>query len=261
MMKGVTLVLYISLVWVQAAQIRPRQNEGRIIGGELAYTGQFRFAAAIYKSTSDGTFFCGGALMGTRWIVTAGQCVDGGLLFNIRLGANALNDTNAVTVSADTYFLHPDYDPTTLSNDVGLIRLSTSVAYNEKVWPIDFMAYSPLPDNSSVVTLGWGQTSDDGTGLVNDLNYVDLITLSNDECKLAFGNQVNENMVCVKGNSNEGTCKGDLGSPLMRYDNYFGYLVGVSTFISSNGCESSDPSGFTRTYPYADWIKNVTWLS
>jgi hypothetical protein len=55
---------------------------------------------------------------------------DSGLLFNIRLGANALNDTNAVTVSADTYFLHPDYDPTTLSNDVGLIRLSNSVAYN-----------------------------------------------------------------------------------------------------------------------------------
>jgi hypothetical protein len=34
--------------------------------------------------------------------------------------------------------------------------------------------------------------------------------------------------------------------------------VGVSTFFSGNGCESTDPSGYTRTYPYVDWIKNVT---
>jgi secreted trypsin-like serine protease len=30
---------------------------GRIIGGEEANAGQFPFAAAIYKSTADGTYF------------------------------------------------------------------------------------------------------------------------------------------------------------------------------------------------------------
>jgi hypothetical protein len=44
-------------------------------------------------------------------------------------------------------------------------------------------------------------------GLIDDLNYVYLVTLSNEECRLAFGNQVNDNMVCVDGNYNEGTCR------------------------------------------------------
>jgi hypothetical protein len=36
--------------------------------------------------------------------------------------------------------------------------------------------------------------------------------------------------------------------------------VGVSSFFSGNGCETTDPSGYTRTYPYIDWIKSVTGL-
>jgi secreted trypsin-like serine protease len=112
-------------------------------------------------------------------------------------------------------------------------------------------------------------------GLVDDLNYVFLVTLSNEECRLAFGNQVDDNMVCVEGNYNEGTCRvslkvtsvqflplgfqGDLGSPLIQYGiSSITYHVGISSFISSNGCESTDPSGFTRTAPYVEWITNVT---
>jgi secreted trypsin-like serine protease len=119
----------------------------------------------------------------------------------------------------------------------------------------------------------------EATGLVDELNYVNLVTLSNDECKSAYGDQVNENMVCVAGDTNEGICKvklklklgtsflpfvafqGDLGSPLIQYGESLTYHVGVATFISSNGCESTDPSGFTRTWPYAMWIINTTFYN
>lgn len=50
---------------------------GRIIGGEPARAGQFPFAAAVYSTTVDGTFFCGGTLLTEQWVLTAGQCVDG----------------------------------------------------------------------------------------------------------------------------------------------------------------------------------------
>jgi hypothetical protein len=51
------------------------------------------------------------------------------LLFSIRLGSNSLksNDPNALTVATDNYFLHPDYDPLTLNNDVGLIKLRMAI--------------------------------------------------------------------------------------------------------------------------------------
>jgi secreted trypsin-like serine protease len=48
----------------------------RIIGGSSARAGQFPFAAAIYKTTEHGRYFCGGALISNEWILTAGHCVE-----------------------------------------------------------------------------------------------------------------------------------------------------------------------------------------
>jgi secreted trypsin-like serine protease len=259
-MKGVTLVLCVSVIWAQAAQIASKQIGGRIIGGVEANAGQFPYAAAIYVNTADGTYFCSGALLNRQWILTAGQCVDGALLFSIRLGSNSLksNDPNALTVATDNYFLHPDYDPFTLNNDVGLIKLRMAITLTDYIKSITILSSNTIPPAANVITIGWGQTSDEVAGLVDDLNYVYLVTLSNEECRLAFGNQVNDNMVCVDGNYNEGTCRGDLGSPLVQYGGSVTYHVGISSFISSNGCESTDPSGFTRTAPYVEWINNIT---
>lgn len=52
--------------------------------------------------------------------------------------------------------------------------------------------------------------------------------------------------------------QGDLGSPLILEADIFVHLAGIASFISSNGCESTDPSGFTRITPYMSWIRNVT---
>lgn len=53
--------------------------------------------------------------------------------------------------------------------------------------------------------------------------------------------------------------QGDTGSPLIDiYAQYHEVHVGISSFVSGNGCESTDPSGYTRTLPYVNWIKNMT---
>lgn len=49
----------------------------RIIGGEVAYEGEFPFAAAIYITTATGNYFCTGSILNNEWFITAGQCVDG----------------------------------------------------------------------------------------------------------------------------------------------------------------------------------------
>jgi hypothetical protein len=95
MMNTVTFGLCIFIILVQADQIKSRQNDrqgieesnrmmqrkvsgGRIIGGAVADPGQLPFATAIYKTTADNTtLFCTGAITNPRWIITAGQCVDG----------------------------------------------------------------------------------------------------------------------------------------------------------------------------------------
>ncbi|RZB40522.1 brachyurin-like, partial [Asbolus verrucosus] len=242
------------------AQLRRNMN-GRIIGGDPARAGQFPFAAAIYTTTEHGRYFCGGALISNEWILTSGHCVENVLQFRILLGSITLTspDFNRVTVTANSSVLHPDYDNLTLQNDIGLIHLSQPVLFSDYISTI-FLPAADLQPDAAVVSIGWGQTDDYHPGPVEHLNDVDVVTLSDENCKKAYGNQIGDNMICVQGSYNQGTCLGDSGTPLVRYilNERHAEHVGISSFISENGCESTDPSGYTKTYGYLEWIKSVT---
>uniref|UniRef100_UPI0038B3B935 trypsin-like serine protease n=1 Tax=Staphylococcus aureus TaxID=1280 RepID=UPI0038B3B935 len=77
------------------------------------------------------------------------------------LGSNSLNsnDPNALRLSTDTYFVHPEYDPLTLINDIGLIKLSTPITFNVNVAPIA-LAETLLEDGIDVRVSGGGATRD-----------------------------------------------------------------------------------------------------
>ncbi|XP_044267832.1 brachyurin-like [Tribolium madens] len=250
----VFLLIFLSQSSISATNLK-------IIGGDDALAGQFPFAAAIYVRTNDGTYFCGGTLISDEWILTAGQCVHEAVSFTIQLGSSTLagNDPNRVKVSTSESVIHPNFDPISLQNDIGLIKLRLPVEYNDYVRQIRFLPTFRLQDGASTIAIGWGQISDDNSGLSNVLQRVNLTTISTDECKLTYGGQITEDMVCVNGNYNEGSCTGDMGSPLLQHVGRGYYLVvGVASFISGNGCESTDPSGYTRTFSYINWVKNIT---
>jgi secreted trypsin-like serine protease len=92
----------------------------------------------------------------------------------------------------------------------------------------------------------------------NDLHYVNVTTISNEECRITYGTQITDEMVCTAGNFNEGTCIGDSGGPLLQDTPMRHFmLVGVASFVSGNGCESLDPSGFSRAFSYMPWLNQV----
>ncbi|XP_063913680.1 chymotrypsin BI-like [Zophobas morio] len=249
---GVALIVYIS-------QSEAATKGSRIIGGDVARAGQFPFAAAIHVQTADSKFFCGGALTGNDWVVTSGHCVNNAILFTIHIGSNHREsaEPDGLTVATSTYVLHPDFNADTFENDIGLIEFRRPIDFNSYLEPV-YTPEFPLNDYADVIGLGWGQISDNDAELSDDLRYVKMTAITNTECKMTYGNQITDGMVCAIGNYNEGTCVGDTGSPLVIEfpKNYF--LVGVASFLSANGCESTNPSGYTRTYYYFDWIKNVT---
>ncbi|KAJ3656441.1 hypothetical protein Zmor_015518 [Zophobas morio] len=133
------------------------KSSSRIIGGEVARAGQFRFAAAIHVQTSDSKFFCGGALTGNQWIITSGYCVYNAELFTVQLGSNTLegDDPNRVTVATSTYYLHPDFNPDTLENDIAVIELRLPVTLNEYIQPIFIASYDHV-NNIPATSLGFG---------------------------------------------------------------------------------------------------------
>nr|XP_008199316.2 PREDICTED: brachyurin-like [Tribolium castaneum] len=200
--------------------------------------------------------------MNNQWILTSGYCVDGAVLFTIYLGAHNLkaNDPNVQKFATDTFVLHPNYNLDTLENDIGVIKLRLPVTFTDYIKPIDFLpSYDLLPNMGGIMNLGWGQLNDETAGITDELHYVYLIPISNEECQLSFGSQILDTMVCAGGNFNEGFWKGDSGTPLVRYSNGPRTThVGVASFISKNGCDTPEPSGYTRTYPFVDWIRNVT---
>lgn len=46
----------------------------------------------------------------------------------------------------------------------------------------------------------------DNPGPVDHLNHVKVVTLSTDDCKYTYGDQIGSNMFCAVGTYNEGTC-------------------------------------------------------
>jgi secreted trypsin-like serine protease len=256
----ILLCSYLACTWCLQEQLNERKIGSRIIGGQAARAGQFTYSAAITVQTSNSRFFCGGTLLNQEWILTAGQCVDGAELFTIQLGSNTLegDDPYRVKVSSSEYVVHPDYNSLTLENDVGLIKLRMPVEYSQYLNQIGLLATSYNVSFSSFVATGWGQTSDEDSGLSNDLMWVNVVPLSNEECKLFYGNQIGVNTICVGGYYNEGSCYGDTGSALIQDIGKYKIHIGIASFISGNGCESTDPSGYTRTFPYRDWIRNYT---
>ncbi|KAJ3656372.1 hypothetical protein Zmor_015455 [Zophobas morio] len=261
MILKVCLIALISAIflptWTKSKSLTPR-----VIGGDHAFAGQIPYIAAIYKQTNDGNYFCGGALMNNQWILTSGNCVYEAVLFTIYLGTINLKDVdaNSLRLATDIYVIHPDFNPDTLENDIGLIQLRIPITFTDYIKPVNQLpTYELQPNTGGLMSMGWGQTSDEDTGIEDELQFVYLLPISNDECKLFYGNQVKDSMVCVGGNFNEGFCHGDNGIPLVRYSNGPRTThMGIASFISQNGCDTPEPSGYTRTYTYVDWIRNVT---
>ncbi|XP_063913223.1 brachyurin-like [Zophobas morio] len=240
------------------------EKSGRIIGGIDAHIAVFPFIAAVNVQTSNSRFFCGGTLYLSEWVITAGQCVDGAVLFTITtisFGADTLEneDDSRVTVATSTYFLHPDYNPQTLENDIGIIRLRMPITHTNYIKAIETLATTDLTIGNQLFTLGWGQTSDSDPSLAARLQVLYAVAITNEECRQVYGFQITDEMVCIVGSYNNGICYGDTGGPLVEVLRLgTRRLAGIASFISSNGCESTDPSGFTRITPYVSWITNVT---
>ena len=52
-------------------------------------------------------------------------------LFTIQLGSNYLSaeDPNRLELATSSYVLHPDFNPNTLENDIGLIQLRIPIEF------------------------------------------------------------------------------------------------------------------------------------
>lgn len=240
----------------------------RIVGGFEAEPNQWPWQVALFI---DNAWFCGGALISENYVLTAAHCADGATYFDIMAGAHNVREAteaHRVEITSFNGWVHPQWDPNTLSNDLALVELPEPIKFNDYIKPSCQPSASDSADVGELVTCtGWGKPSDSAGGISPVLRMVeDLPIISNAECNAIYG-IVGEGVVCIDTAGGKGTCSGDSGGPLnMKFDvvdkdgvaGQKWKQVGIVSFGASAGCEVGYPAGFTRNAYYMDWICSET---
>ncbi|XP_048486949.1 trypsin CFT-1 [Plutella xylostella] len=216
---------------------------------------------------------CGGVILTQHHVLTAAHCLFQKIKDTTAVtGTTILRASKVVIRVGSTYserggskhatsktVVHEDYKYLkSYDNDVAVLVLSTSVS-NYKSSSVQPAAIPPggyvVPDNASVVAVGWGQTDMnciESTPL--GLRHVGLRTVDRDTCAARWRQEVPElpdSMLCagLLGVGGVGICIGDSGGPLV----YNGVVVGVTSFLKT--CDDSFyPQVFMRVSSYTDWI-------
>ncbi|CAM4626246.1 unnamed protein product [Leuciscus chuanchicus] len=194
----------------------------RIVGGVDAAEGSWPWQVSLHSSTFGG-HFCGGSLINNEWVLTAAHCLPGVSASSLRvyLGRRTQQgvNTNEISRNVVTIIVHPSYDSNTHDNDIALLRLSSTVTFNDYIRPVCLAAQNSIfsAGTSSWIT-GWGDVQS-GVSLAapGTLQETMVPVVANDQCNTLLGSgSVTNNMICaglLEGGKD--TCQGDSGGPMV----------------------------------------------
>ncbi|KAJ2495749.1 hypothetical protein GGH96_006266 [Coemansia sp. RSA 1972] len=265
-----------------AATVSGADSSGeRVIGGAQATEGMFPFMVHLYK---DGSPYCGGTLIDAEWVVTAAHCVaeaDGNssgagsfvptnpALFKVGYGTNSGSLGDYVEV--DSIVVSTGFDPVWYTSDIALIKIKSNNDLITKAKSTTVSTAS-IVEGQTVITAGWGQTTNDNTDQSSALMYAGLVVADDDTCKAAAvdWNGQNGRYVCTSFSTAPGigTCFGDSGGPLLLSTGGGYMLLGIVSFdvntkdASNARCaQDGNISYFTRVSSYLSFITSVTGIN
>ncbi|CAN9506566.1 unnamed protein product [Ophioblennius macclurei] len=227
----------------------------RIVNGEEAVPHSWPWQVSLQQS--NGFHFCGGSLINENWVVTAAHC-------NVRtyhqvvVGEhNKGSGSEAVQVlKPSKVFTHPNWNSSTINNDISLIKLASPARLGATVSPVCLAGTSDsFADGELCVTTGWGLTQYNAPNTPNNLQQAALPLLSNSYCKNYWGSNISDVMICA-GASGVSSCMGDSGGPLVCEKNNAWTLVGIVSWGSSR-CSTTTPAVYARVTKLRGWVDQI----
>ncbi|XP_078718664.1 trypsin-like isoform X1 [Lampetra fluviatilis] len=237
------------------AQVEGEEETGvvgsRIVGGFEVVRNSLPYQASLQQ---NGVHYCGGTLINAKWVLTAAHCEITNVNIIVVLGEHSLGNVEGKeqTFMVERAIRHAGYDPTTVDNDIMLLKLPRAAVLNAAVQPMRLpRAGARLEDQTSCLASGWGTV---GNGVMPDaLRAVYLDTTSRSYCNDAYSGTLTDNMFCaIYAAGGRDACQGDSGGPLICN----GTLNGIVSW--GYGCAYPNyPGVYTKVSNYITWIENT----
>lgn len=249
--------------------VASRARSGRVMGGFESEPGYWCWQAALMNDKNE--YLCGGALIGTKWVLTAAHCVTQHLRSEsqlyVRLGQSNLNTTSmaerraARNVMVKTSYVHHNHNGITLDNDIALLRLNESIDLSEpNICTICLPERKKQlePGRRCTVT-GYGYETEQGPAALR-VRQTDLPLVADQECQTKLGTTLQKPFVlpassfCAGGEPGQDACHGDGGSPLSCLVDGYYVLEGLVSW--GYGCGKM--SGlFAKVSNFVGWINQI----
>ena len=184
----------------------------------------------------DNYQFCSGTLITPTVVMTAAHCYST-RSFNILFGNNINTATQRAVIEKRR---HPSWDPNNLTNDICLMRMSSSAPSG--INPIPYLPERLAITNADVghplEFVGFGETETGGMGIkMTVTNNLDLVCTSASGC----GGYASPNTICQDQDPG-GPCSGDSGGPAFIVRNGQEYVAGITSYGDQNctqfGCST-----------------------
>ncbi|XP_055628746.1 trypsin 5G1-like [Toxorhynchites rutilus septentrionalis] len=230
------------------------KSQGRIVGGFPVDIKDIPYQVSVVKY---GSHTCGGALISSRWVLTAGHCASSSNtpLLGLRVGSTDRNSGGQL-LKLKRVVQHPNYNPTIIDYDFALLELQEDVTFNERVGMVS------LPEQDEVVedgaqcrVSGWGSTQNSQESS-RYLRAADVPSVNQETCQAAYTyfGEITARMICAGyKQGGKDACQGDSGGPLVSDQK----LVGIVSW--GFGCARAGyPGVYARVASVRQWVTEVS---
>ncbi|XP_069470993.1 complement factor B-like [Ambystoma mexicanum] len=260
---------------------------GRIFKGTKASVGDWPWQAYISLPGN----FCGGSVIGKKWILSAAHCFDdeaGNLLkpkdVLVSVGNTSTKEKQSIVV--EDIIQHEQWNATTKDYDIALLKLQIPLVYSEKVRHVCLPCVEAAREVISPPNTSWSEsckyqenlltmTGDEekertlsgyvaGWGFQkkklasSDLLHTKVDIKPRRECYTRLGITLTENMFCARGLETD-ACRGDSGGPLVMKIRNRWIQAGIVSFGRHEQCGEHDFMGFYSSVPkLMGWIQSKT---
>ncbi|XP_066540006.1 complement C1r-A subcomponent-like isoform X2 [Hoplias malabaricus] len=239
---------------------------GRVFGGQKAPAGSFPWQAFFVSGGRGGAI-----VIGDRWLLTAAHNLENVKFAKERLKVYVGNVFVSELIKfpslpIESLHVHPGYkniNEANFDNDLALIKLSSSITFNNNVMPVCLPLQDTKLSDSGWVS-GFGMTEDFTTA--NELRYISLPIVEQDQCHKSIETvrATRDNVSPLTGNmfcaglpeGGQDTCSGDSGSGFVMRSEHTYWLAGIVSW----GVDCGKPGRYgvyTRVSNYINWIEQT----